>query len=108
MTYDDPKYAVFKANDVHWADDGSAHVALQAVLDDAVVIRLQDAFAPPALDAYANSIITAVEAATVLLAGLPDDAQQTLQAQIKGLRGIADFFSEQAAKSWSVNRHLPD
>ena len=64
-------------------------------LPDAVVIRRQDVFAPPALDAYANSI-------RVALALAP---QNGVTAQ---LAKIADYFHEQAVISWDANRKLPD
>lgn len=68
-------------------------------VDDAVVIRRQDMFAPPALDCYANAIQTCVE---VLCNGGPPSGK-TMQ-----LQQIADYFHDQAAKSWTEQRKLPD
>lgn len=73
-------------------------VIVDARLDDAVVIRRQDVFAAPALDAYANSIQVALM--------LDPGNEHAIR-----LREIADYFSEQAAKSWDNNGHprkLPD
>ena len=68
-----------------------------SLVDDAVVIRRQDVFAAPALDAYANSILTAVEL-------LPRDHPAALR-----LRAVANFFHLQASKSWQTpNRKIPD
>lgn len=81
------KYLVFK-------NDGGAPGEL---VEDAVVIRRQDKFAPPALDAYANAITTVIEAGNLAL-----PARQRLQV-------VADYFHDQAAKSWSEPmRKLPD
>lgn len=68
-------------------------------VEDAVVIRRQDMFAPPALDCYANAIQTCVE---VLCNGTkPSGTAERLQR-------IADYFHDQAAKSWAEQRKLPD
>lgn len=85
----EPKYLVFK-------NDAGAPGEL---VDDAVVIRRQDIFAPPALDAYANALQTAIEVLTNSSAPSGRTAQ---------LQDIADYFSDQAAKSWSEQRRLPD
>jgi len=71
-------------------------------VEDAVVIRRQDVFAPPALDAYANAIQCVVEA-------MSTQASEPRTFQLMGrLQYIADYFHEQAAKSWSEQRKLPD
>ena len=57
------KYVVFKRQEFkQWYDEWpeTEDELPQAVLD-AVVIRRQDIFAPPALDAYANTIQACVE-----------------------------------------------
>jgi hypothetical protein len=64
-------------------------------IEDAVVIRRQDAFAPPALDAYANGIRLATSLAP----------QNGLT---KELNAKADYFHEQAVLSWDAVRKLPD
>jgi hypothetical protein len=74
-------------------------VAERTCVPDAVVIRRQDVFAPPALDAYANAIATAVEVMKVSM-GFEDQAAL--------LMGVADYFSDQAAKAWQERRKLPD
>lgn len=91
------KYVVFKKEEYENRLDPQP-------LDDAVVIRRQDIFAPPALDAYANAIQTAIE---VMSSGTQNYATIQLSA-IEGLRGIADYFSDQAAKAWAEQRKLPD
>jgi hypothetical protein len=63
---------------------------------DAVVIRRQDVFAPPALDAYANAITVVIESGCLAI----EDRRR--------LQGVADYFHDQAAKSWSEQRKLPD
>ena len=67
-------------------------------LQDAVVIRRQDVFAPPALDAYANSIAVALT--------LDPEAPSTDWGQ--RLRAISDYFHEQAALAWQQHRKIPD
>lgn len=68
-------------------------------IEDAVVIRRQDVFAPPALDAYANNIYSATE----ILRMWDTDADV-----VKQLQSIADYFHEQAVASWETERKLPD
>jgi len=65
-------------------------------VEDAVVIRRQDKFAPPALDAYANAITMVIEAGNLAL-----PSRQRLQS-------IADYFHDQASKAWTESRKLPD
>lgn len=66
-------------------------------LDDAVVIRRQDLFAPPALASYANGIAVAIEV-------MPHDSPVRQQ-----LQDVADYFHEQAEKSWNTDyRKIPD
>ena len=71
-------------------------------VDDAVVIRRQDVFAPPALDAYANAIQTSLEI-------LRHSAGVTYEGvDVERLQEVADYFSDQAAKAWTEQRKLPD
>ena len=63
---------------------------------DSVVIRLQDVFAPPALDAYANSI-------TVALQFIDPET-----VEYKHLQSVADYFHEAARQSWEIDRKVPD
>lgn len=64
-------------------------------ISDAVVIRQQDVFAPPALDAYANGINVALS-----LTGPGPVASH--------LRTLADYFHSKAAQSWQMTRKIPD
>jgi hypothetical protein len=86
------KYITFKRDE--FFAEGTA-----LEIEDAVVIRRQDIFAPPALDAYANAITCVVE---VLTNGTVPTGR-TL-----ALQDIADYFSDQAAKAWTEQRKLPD
>lgn len=103
----DTKYACFKAHDFISARDDASDEAKQVLqrlqnkrLHDSVVIRLQDRFAPPALDAYANSITIAIE--TLDAAGIDGEV-------VDRLKKVADYFHERAAESWQRDdRKLPD
>lgn len=109
------KYIVFKLEefkefllkahtliDCGWAHDGGDlekwvdHI----MVSDAVVIRRQDVFAPPALDTYANSILATVEA--LKTSASPDTGL------ICRLTGISDYFHDQATTAWDEVRKLPD
>lgn len=88
----------------HWdcapiAEEIQRQVAV-AELYDAVVIRRQDVFAPPALDAYANAIQCVVETLKAL------DGWDG--ASVGHLEEVADYFHEQACKAWDSQRKLPD
>lgn len=74
---------------------------LSAEIPDAVVIRRQDVFAPPALDAYANAILTGVEIAKHSGADIDNE-------RVAALSEVATFFHEQAVLSWNTNRKFPD
>lgn len=92
------KYIVFKRDE--W--DAAPHridVSEPKEIEDAVVIRRQDAFAPPALDAYANAITVALELMTYAI---------TQCEQSEQLKDIADYFHQQAKMSWEANRKIPD
>lgn len=98
---DNPKYVVIRWEDWQEAMAKVNRPDVQVLaLTDAVVIRLQDVFAPPALDAYANSITVAIE----MMQGL-DDADPI---KVKRLREIASYFHEQARISWETERKVPD
>lgn len=109
----DGKYVVFKRHD--W-DDMKARMAtpggnlilphpLRVLMDKAVtdgsVIRRQDMFSPPALDAYANSIMVAVTAMMV-------DPGGYNTALVERLTKVADYFHRQAIAAWETERKLPD
>lgn len=96
---EDNKYVVFKREDWDKAEGQEDWPWWENLVTDAVVIRRQDIFSAPALDAYANSIRAA-------LAVLEHDGGPSV---ISGqLQDIADYFSEQAAKAWIEQRKLPD
>lgn len=71
----------------------------QTALNDAVVIRRQDVFAAPALEAYANAIVCAIQ-----IAG---QGSSLNGSSIAALQEIADYFHEQAEKSYGSDRKLP-
>lgn len=104
----DDKYVVFKIGD--WLDfwkefpdsPDTEHLLTplqRKRLDDAVVIRRQDVFAPPALDAYANCIMVVLETEKAIN-GNTKLAQR--------LQNIADYFHTQAAEAWQADRKVPD
>ncbi len=110
------KYAVFKREDVQEAFKAELGKPLEqttvstiyakltgAELEDAVVIRRQDIFAPPALEMYSSSILTAIQLAKA-------DLQEgdELPIQIKKLEEIAGYFQEQAELAYTTDRKIPD
>ena len=100
------KYVVFKREDweAHLDQPGCMPESLE--VDDAVVIRRQDVFAPPALDAYANLITAAIQISQDA-AGFIPGVDEELEAT-KRMREIADYFHEQAQISYDTFRKLPD
>jgi hypothetical protein len=99
----EPKYLVFKTEEydaMMEKDLDPRHLAL----DDAVVIRRQDVFAPPALDCYANAITVTIEGMKITDKGATSENYDVRQR----LQNIADYFHDQAAKSWTEQRKLPD
>lgn len=102
MSSSNEKYVVFKAEEFErfMANLKAGHsVVTPAKVEDAVVIRRQDEFAPAALEAYANCIMVAVDLAGSVNANKPN---------VKRLREIADYFKEQATIAWDTNRKVPD
>lgn len=97
MSDDVPKYLIFKYDEFMKYAVGVRMSDLPESIADGVVIRRQDSFAPPALDAYANSIQVALS----LVSDTTDPRMQHLQE-------IADYFHEQAHISWNSYRRLPD
>lgn len=93
----DHKYVVFKRKDWDSYMNGGP---LPQILTDATVIRGQDVFAPPALDAYSNAILCTVEALTL------KDAIET--PLVTNLRKVSEYFHERAVDSWNTNRKFPD
>jgi hypothetical protein len=103
----DDKYVVFKrealdelllafANNLTPTVGSALNNFVEAVVEDAVVIRRQDIFAPPALEAYANGIHVALQ-----LSQPGDEAAGRLQK-------IADYFHSQASEAWMVSKKVPD
>lgn len=101
----DEKYVVFKKSefDAWWQQPtvGGSHHRLPSpeAVHDAVVIRRQDVFAPPALDAYANGITVVLE--ILKKVGVSPDIVIPLEAK-------ADYFHAQAHRSWNTDRKIPD
>ena len=90
---EDNKYVVFKAEDY---DDPSG--TGPTPIDDAVVIRLQDTFAAPALYGYANSIAVAIGILNL----------HGLQMVAGDLQKTADYFVTMAEESMNRQTKLPD
>lgn len=98
------KYVIFKKAEFDWWYNRLGHQAPLSppeLVRDGVVIRRQDIFSPPALDAYANAITIALQVAKEL----PDDPQRPVWHD---LRQIADYFRDQAEQAWDTDRKLPD
>lgn len=106
------KYIVFKTEDYHKALDvmgeGSSEAEVKLshhILEDAVVIRKQDTFAPAGLFAYYNAIQTALE----IVDSIEDrEESEALAQRLHHLCGIRDYFFEQAQESNALTRKLPD
>lgn len=106
----DDKYIVIKRSDLAELHERfvrnpnyieAFNIIEEAAIDDGVVIRRQDVFAPPALECYANGIQVAIE-----VAGRTDEAIHNRFPQ--RMQRIADYFHQQAAASWEQPRKLPD
>lgn len=97
----DSKYIVFKREEYElwlYRAEAKEHLDYHPIsIDDAVVIRRQDVFAPPALDAYGNAILCVVEA----IKEKDEDLAERLQ-------DIADYFHGQANLAWQEKRKMPD
>lgn len=104
----DDKYITFKREDfLNFFTLRSHGIDLEDMpspIEDAVVIRRQDIFSAPALEAYANSILATVDAA----ASFAEVPTAEIQAKLKKLRDIADYFHDQASEAWLTVRKLPD
>jgi len=94
----DDKYVVFKKKE--WAEANRHIRPMPEPLEDAVVIRCQDVFAPPALDAYGNAILCVIEA----MKKMPGADKERMEE----LQDIADYFHRRASDAWQVERKLPD
>lgn len=113
------KYLVFKGDefvklldktnsliDSGWAYDGGdlSKWVEEILVEDAVVIRRQDVFSPPAFDAYANSIMVTIEA--LRARGITHEGNNP--SMIDRLGAIADYFHAQADMAWDTDRKIPD
>lgn len=101
----DEKYVVFRRDDFNdiFTDNnliaGKVRQDLSTIqVKDAVVIRTQDIFAAPALDAYANSISVAL----MIMGYKPGDPHPELA-------NTADYFHERATEAWRrEDKKIPD
>ena len=85
------KYVVYKV-------DGSLSPDGIQPIEDAVVIRLQDTFAPGALWAYANSVATMLD--------VIDDYGLQLDNKAE-LQQVHEYFVAMAVRADEVRRKLP-
>ena len=103
----DEKYIVFKREDFErYIFPHGSPPYVDYEVRDAVVIRRQDVFAPPALDAYANLIRAAIDI-FVDAGGFVPGVDEEPPA-IARLSKIADYFHEQAMAAWDTHRKIPD
>lgn len=103
----DEKYVVFKLEDYEAAtgrnqsgDDLSDELGAKQ-LDDFVVIRLQDTFAPSALYNYAANVQTVMEIHY-------EQGDVMALGTVLRMEKIRDFLFEKAQQSQSMQRKLPD
>lgn len=99
----DSKYMTFKRDELEKWMANNPSPGLPSPVPDAVVIRRQDAFAPPALDAYANAIMCVIEVLSPMSA-----EDEALYDKLGDLQDISDYFHAQASVSWDAERKLPD
>lgn len=104
----DSKYVVFRREVWEARSEKSGLSMLSGdIIDDAVVIRRQDVFAPPALDAYANMIQAAITIFTDTGGFIPGVDPEP--PAIARLREIADYFHEQSELAYADSqRKIPD
>lgn len=117
----DSKYLVWKRDEMeNWMSERATE-GLPSPVPDAVVIRRQDVFAPPALDAYANAMQCVIEAFSRATSGTEiiepnaniegDDSLSiyfTPSEIAKRLQEVADYFHQQAALAYEGDRKFPD
>lgn len=103
----DSKYVVFKREELlavfpeYHVGTFEQDAILSVSLDDAVVIRTQDAFAGPALHAYAANIALAA-------AILASDGTSEHRAKAAELMQIGDYFHVRAVEADEQALKLPD
>ena len=109
----DGKYVVFKAKDVEWRGGVATHftnaLTPEQVVRDAVVIRTQDAFAGPALWAYAHSIAQVAKLTREVAKDVEDEVAATrLERRACQLQDTADYFADRATEASDRDGKLPD
>jgi hypothetical protein len=95
----DDKYVVIKQDDWRRFLDlhgGASAMELPPVVPDAVVMRRQDRFAAGAFDAYADQIISLLDLYEDHLSEYPIPPERF---NPESLRGVADYFRDQAHAS---------
>jgi len=113
---DQDKYTVFKSKDVHWSGDSEssnpgmypalAQVCSDDALDGCFVIRLQDPFAAPALEAYAASIEAGLKAIDIVT---PSGTAPVLdEGRHDHLVEIVDYVRDLAERSREMHGKIPD
>lgn len=112
----DDKYKVFKIDDYLEAyealkDEPAMKQLNREDVDDAVVIRLQDLFAEPALHSYASAIgvaIAAMRETVTILDGYPD-VRAEINAHVEQLQKVADHFHEASLEAADhTHKKMPD
>lgn len=98
------KYIVFKLED--WEKHTGWGVVAEPV-EDAVVIRRQDVFAPALLTLYSQNVLTVVDMFRAYLPISPE-AQVEFDKKMDELVDTATYFMQQAELAWQMDRKLPD
>ena len=108
----DEKYIVFKASE--WPEGQYLPVDFPEPIDDFVVIRLGDIFAPPALYSYAGQVQSLLELLknTELISKvehLQDVQHGEAEEIVTRLEGIRDYFFAKATQAEKIHtRKVPD
>lgn len=109
----DEKYVVFKAEDfdrvypdmtIEAGNDSLAGLEVE----DAVVIRLQDQFAPTALYTYGNTIQSHIEMMDNLFDEMFGKPRSHLHERVRHLEKVRDYFFAKAQESANMKKKLPD
>lgn len=108
MTTVDPhKYVTFKRDQFsEWArtQDDRINDVFDLILEDAVVIRKKDTFAPSALYSYATAVQSAIE----LLEGSQVAGIVVDPSAVDRLRDLADYFAGEADHARQLQGRIPD
>lgn len=105
---DRDKYVVMKRDDFERrmsallleVDESIVQDIRSQALQDAVVIRKKDTFAPSALYTYATSVLTALD--------VMQDAGRLTDAERGRLQELADFFAGEADHARQIAGRIPD